>query len=77
MQQNREPLLKLQPRGLPRPMAAAYVGVSVSTFDKLVDDGIMPKAKRLRSRLIFDVRQLDIAIDQLPNDGDDEVSTWD
>lgn len=60
----------LQPRGLSRVAAAAYVGISPTTFDALVKDGRMPPPKRINSRTIWDVRQLDEAFDALPSDED-------
>lgn len=65
----------LAPRGLSRVEAAAYIGVSPSLFDEMVDDGRMPKAKRINARTVWDLRQLDRAFDALPNDA--EVNPWD
>lgn len=53
------------PRLLSRPEAAAYAGVSPSTFDKLMADGMMPRPLRVYSRTLWDVRALDAAIDCL------------
>lgn len=53
------------PRGLNRLEAARYVGVSPGTFDKLVDEGVMPRAKRIRARLVFDRVELDAAFDAI------------
>ena len=68
----------LAPRLISREAAAAYVCVSPNTFDALVDDGRMPRPKRLGDRRkAWDVRELDAAIDRLPAEsggpGDD---TW-
>lgn len=62
-------------RGLKREDAAFYVGVSPATFDQMVQDGRMPKPKRVGKRTIWDRRQLDISFEVLPdqNDGSD----WD
>ena len=66
----------LAPRLICRDAAAAYVGVSPNTFDKMVADGLMPNPRRLTERrLAWDVRQLDAAIDRLPIDGDAETDT--
>ena len=65
-------------RGLSRAEAAGYVGVSPSTFDKMVFAGGMPRPKRIGTRNVWDVRALDVAFDGLP--GDDEPSAsneWD
>ena len=59
----------LAPRLIGRDDAAAYVGVSPNTLDKIAD-GLMPSPRRLTERrLAWDVRQLDTAIDRLPIDG--------
>ncbi len=69
----------IPPRLISREAAAAYVCVSPNTFDEMVKDGRMPKPKRLSGRRkAWDVRALDIAVDNLPaenNDNDNE--TWD
>ena len=68
----------LPPRLISRDAAAAYVGVSPNTFDKMVADGLMPNPRRLTERrLAWDVRQLDAAIDRLPIDGDADTETTD
>lgn len=56
-------------RLLSREEAAAYAGVSPTTFDKLRIEGVMPGPVRLYSRTLWDVRALDAAIDCLPGDG--------
>ena len=59
----------LPPRLICREAAAAYVSVAAGTFDKMVEDGRMPRAKRLsEGRVAWDVRALDAAIDSLPSD---------
>jgi len=65
----------LPPRGLCRVQAAAYIGVSPTTFDGMIADGIMPKPKRVRSRVIWDLKKLDAAFEALP--GDEEANPWD
>jgi len=56
--------------------AAAYVGVSPNTFDKMIAEGLMPSPRRLTERrLAWDMRQLDTAIDRLPIDGEAEADT--
>lgn len=70
----------LAPRLVKREAAASYVGVSPTTFDEMVKDGRMPRAKRLRGRRkAWDVRALDAAIDDLPNadNNNDNNDTWD
>jgi hypothetical protein len=61
----------LPPRLIGREAAAAYVCLSPNTFDNLVEQGLMPKARSLGDkRKAWDVRELDVAADQLPHDGD-------
>jgi predicted DNA-binding transcriptional regulator AlpA len=57
--------------------AAAYLSVAPGTFDEMVKDGRMPRAKLLGGRRkAWDVLELDRAVESLPvNDNDD--STWD
>jgi predicted DNA-binding transcriptional regulator AlpA len=66
---------RLEPRGLSRPEAADYVGISASLFDQMVKDGRMPLPKRINGRVVWDRRQLDRAFDDLPG-GSDE-NPWD
>jgi predicted DNA-binding transcriptional regulator AlpA len=63
----------LPPRGLSRVQAAEYVGISPTLFDEMVKDGRMPRPKRINSRVVWDVRQLDMAFSALPNDGADRT----
>jgi predicted DNA-binding transcriptional regulator AlpA len=53
------------PRGLSRPEAAAYIGVSPTLFDRAVADAKMPKPFRLYGRVLWDIRKLDAAITAL------------
>ena len=57
----------IEPRGLSRELAAAYVGVSVVKFDQLVVDGRMPQPKHIDQRRVWDRLQLDIAFSALPD----------
>lgn len=61
----------LPPRGLSRIQAAQYIGVSPSHFDKLIRERVMPPAKRLGGRVVWDRKQLDGAFDAL-----DAESAW-
>lgn len=68
----------LPPRGLRRTEAAAYIGVSVSMFDWMIAQGLMPKPKRVGGRVIWDRLKVDEAFTAIP--GDDEKpkqSFWD
>jgi predicted DNA-binding transcriptional regulator AlpA len=70
----------LPPRGLRRVEAAAYVGVSPSTFDEMIRDGFMPTPKRFRGCIIWDRMALDEAFTCLPDrEGAKPASTnpWD
>jgi len=68
----------LAPRLINREAAAAYVNLSPNTFDELVKAGKMPKPKHLTGkRQAWDVRALDICVDQLPTVGGDSADdTW-
>jgi predicted DNA-binding transcriptional regulator AlpA len=70
---------RVEPRGLSRVEAAAYIGVSPSMFDAMIKDGRMPPPKQVNSRVVWDRRALDAAFDDLPdkserNPWDDEVA---
>jgi len=58
-------------------MAAAYIGVSPSKFDDMVEDGRMPRPKRADRRVLWDRHALDIAFDALPSDGEASDNPWD
>jgi predicted DNA-binding transcriptional regulator AlpA len=57
--------LSLAPRGLSRVQAAEYIGVGVTKFDEMVDDGRMPKPKRIDGRVLWDRIKLDEAFEAL------------
>lgn len=66
-------------RGLRRDEAAQYVAISPSKFDQLVADGRMPKPFHIDACTIWDVRDLDAAVDALKdadgrNEWDDDVA---
>ncbi len=79
MARNRPDLpVSLAPRGLCRIWASQYIGISVSKFDQLVDDGRMPSAKRIDGRKIWDRDAIDRAFSALPDDGPDPFDNpWD
>ena len=67
----------LPPRGLSRTEAAAYVGISPSLFDQCVEDGRMPKPKRINGRTVWDIRRIDKAFDALPSEDQAQyVDEW-
>ena len=68
--------LALAPRGLSRVQAAEYIGVGVTKFDEMVDDGRMPRAKRIDGRLVWDRIKIDEAFDALDDDGEPK-NEWD
>lgn len=55
----------LEPRGLARQDAAAYIGIGITLFDALVETGKFPAPARLNGRLIWDRLALDRALDEL------------
>ncbi|WP_277023613.1 helix-turn-helix transcriptional regulator [Paracoccus hibiscisoli] len=65
-------------RGLSRVEAAGYIGVSPTTFDRMILAGEMPSPKRIGTRKIWDLRALDLAFDALPGeDAAPETNDWD
>jgi hypothetical protein len=67
----------LAPRGLSRVVAAEYVGVSPSLFDQLVKEGVMPKPKRVRTRVLWDRLALDAAFAGLGDNDNEDCNPWD
>src|SRR5262249_4526743 len=67
--------VSLPPRGLSRPEAAAYVGVSPSLFDAMVKHGPIHHPKGINSRILWDRVRLDESFEALP--GDDSKNPWD
>jgi predicted DNA-binding transcriptional regulator AlpA len=57
-----KPVLK---RGLSRHEAAQYVGIGTTLFDQLVEKGILPPCRKLAGRTLWDLRQVDRAMDEL------------
>lgn len=67
--------LLLEPLGLCREDAAAFVGLSTSKFDELVADGRMPQPRRADARVIWSRLELIEAFEALPRraaNSDDE-----
>lgn len=56
------------PRGLRAPRAAAYLGMSESSFLALVAEGRMPKPKKLKGMAIWDRLALDAAFETLQSE---------
>jgi predicted DNA-binding transcriptional regulator AlpA len=66
-------------RGLRRPEAASYIGVSPSLFDQLVEEGMMPQPFKIRSCTIWDKHDLDDAFDGLKvkrDETENEADDW-
>jgi excisionase family DNA binding protein len=61
------------PRGLSRQEAARYVGFGTTTFDRLVEDGRMPRPMRVGKRLIWDRFKLDAAFADLDEDSSENA----
>lgn len=53
-----------------------YIGLSVTKFMELIERGLMPRPKRIDGRVVWDVRALDIAFDNLPDDYVQVEDTW-
>lgn len=68
-------------RMLSRVEAAAYCGVSPSTFDKMVKDGLIPSPLKIYARNLFDRHKLDAALNALSGDAcvmtEAENNDWD
>jgi hypothetical protein len=69
----------LAPIGLSRIEAAAYIGVSPTLFDAMVEDGRMPRPKKANTRKIWIADYLRAALANLPSDDEnaDESGGWD
>lgn len=65
-------------RGLSRVEAAMYFGVSPTKFDEMVDDGRAPRPRKIDTRKVWDVRELDLSFEQLPREDSPATGTsWD
>ena len=58
--------------GLDEREMAASLSLSVGTFRKLVDAGLMPKPRVAFGRKIYDPEEAQIALRRLPREGGDE-----
>lgn len=75
MAARRDILPRPEPHGLRREMAAAYVGLSASVFDRAVRDGDMPAPAEIAGIKVWSRRKLEEALDGGPpptNPWDDE-----
>jgi hypothetical protein len=64
----------LPPRGLRRPDAAYYIGVSPAKFDQWVERGLMPKPKRQDGVVVWDRLKLDLAFSGISGDEGNDYS---
>jgi predicted DNA-binding transcriptional regulator AlpA len=64
-------------RGLSRDESAMYFGISTTKFDEMVEDGRAPKPRRIDTRKVWDVRELDLSFDSLPREDSPATGTWD
>jgi predicted DNA-binding transcriptional regulator AlpA len=62
-------------RGFSRVDAAHYIGISPTTFDSMIKEGLMPKPVRFRTRTIWDRKALDSAFDAMIEPSDE--NPWD
>jgi predicted DNA-binding transcriptional regulator AlpA len=54
--------------GLSRVQSAEDVGVSPTTFDRMIKDRLLPQPVRIYGRTVWDVRKLDAAFAELDKD---------
>ena len=71
-------LLPLEPLGLCREDAAAFIGISPSKFDELVGDGRMPEPRQADRRVLWSRIELVEAFDALPRRAanTDDIDPW-
>jgi predicted DNA-binding transcriptional regulator AlpA len=74
---NTSPVHIFVPRGLRRPDAARYLGVSPSTFDRLREAGLAPPPRQILGVVIWDRHDLDALISDLPVIGETKINPWD
>jgi hypothetical protein len=70
----------VQPRGLRRAAAAAYLGISPSHFDKYRALGEIPAPRRMFGLELYDRADLDLLFDGKPTlvaDNDNQACSWD
>jgi predicted DNA-binding transcriptional regulator AlpA len=57
------------PRFMDRREAARYLAVGTTTFDELVSEGVFPRPKKVRSKVVWDRIDLDEAATNILDDG--------
>jgi hypothetical protein len=66
------------PRGMPRPMAASYIGCSPRMFDGMVKSGDMPSPRLIGKKKVWDREELDEFFADLPRpQTNDDKNDWD
>ena len=72
---------RLSPRhALSAPEAALFVGINENMFRELVEEGVMPRPRMIRSRVLWDADELVLAFKSLPRQGEEPESVirgWD
>jgi hypothetical protein len=64
-------------RGLSREEAAIYLGVGAGMFDELRATGVVSPPRLIKSRKLWDIRDLDMAFDNLPREDEpDRAESW-
>ena len=63
-------------RGLNRIEAAEYIGIGTTKFDELVSTRRMPQPRLADSRTIWDLKELDIYFEKLPQKGEKPTGVW-
>ena len=63
--------LSYPPRGMRADRAAAYLGMSTSSFNRLVDDELLPSGKTIGGMVIWDRLELDAAFENFSKPDDD------
>lgn len=61
-------------RGLSREESARYVGIGTTKFDEMVADKRMPKPFKIDGRVLWDIRELDEAFENLKSAA--SVNAW-
>jgi predicted DNA-binding transcriptional regulator AlpA len=69
------------PLGLNRLQSASHIGVGTTKFDEMVDDGRMPKPRKIDARSVWDRIEVEMAFRELPKENqqtdEDEYNEWD
>lgn len=68
-------VVQMQPAALRAPVAASYVGVSLSKFHELVSAGQMPKPIKIGRASLWRRQDLDASLDQFADES--APSQWD